>query len=142
MTRVWRIQPQSASSAIHYGPGVPSSSEQLELVADAREVVIETRSGDRVTGTVIWVVVDDGEVFVRSVRGESARWYQRVLADPHVTLRIGDFRLPFIAVPAGDDDSVERTSEALRRKYPKGSSLDAMLRREVLSTTLLLQSPE
>ncbi len=108
-------------------------------MAAAREVVIETRSGDRVTGTVIWVVVEDEKVYVRSVRGTPGRWYQRALAEPDVTLRVGGNRLRFRAVPAGDDESVERASEGLRRKYPKGRSLDSMLRPEVLRTTLLLE---
>lgn len=115
------------------------SSHELDQVAASREVVIETGSGDRVTGTVIWVAVEDEKVYVRSVRGTSGRWYRRALAEPEVTLRIGDTRLRFRAVPAGDDESVERASEGLRRKYPKGRSLDSMLRSEVLGTTMLLE---
>jgi hypothetical protein len=115
------------------------SSDQLEILDEVNTVVVETRSGGRTIGTIIWVVVDDGEVFVRSVRGESGRWYQRALADPEVTLRVGDDRPRFRAVPADDAASVERVSQALRRKYPPGGSLDRMLRPEVLGTTLHLE---
>jgi hypothetical protein len=115
------------------------SSDHLEILGEVNRVVIETRSGPRVIGTIIWVVVDDGEVFVRSVRGESGKWYQRTLADPGVTLRIGDDRVHFRAVPANDPESVERVSQALRRKYPAGGSLDSMLLPEVLGTTLRLE---
>jgi hypothetical protein len=87
------------------------------------------------------VVVDREDVLVRSVRGESGRWYQRALANPAVALIVGDTRLEFRAVPASDDVSVERASEALRRKYRVGRSLDAMLVPGVLGTTLLLQPP-
>jgi len=115
------------------------SSDQLEILGEVNRVVIETRSGNRVIGTIIWVVVDDGEVFVRSVRGESGKWYQRALADPEVTLRIGDDRVHLRAVPANDPESVERVSQALRRKYLPGDSLDSMLLPEVLGTTLRLE---
>ena len=114
------------------------SADQVETLGEVKTVVIETRSGERTIGTIIWVVVDSGDVFVRSVRGESGKWYQRALANPEVTLRVGDDRLHFRAVAADDPDSVERVSQALRRKYPPGGSLDSMLRSETLGTTLLL----
>lgn len=115
------------------------SEDQLGILDEAKRVVIETRSGDRTVGTIIWVVVDDGDVFVRSVRGESGKWYQRALAQSEVTLRVGDDRIRFTVVPAGDVESVERVSAALRRKYPAGGSVDSMLQPEVLGTTLLLE---
>ncbi|HEX5696614.1 MAG TPA: nitroreductase/quinone reductase family protein [Acidimicrobiia bacterium] len=115
------------------------SAEHLDLVTRANEVLIETRSGARVFQTVIWVVVDGDDVLVRSVRGESGRWYQRALANPEVALIVGDTRLELMAVPASDEVAVERASEALRRKYRVGRSLDAMLVPEVLGTTLLLE---
>ncbi|HSJ85344.1 MAG TPA: DUF2255 family protein [Acidimicrobiia bacterium] len=114
------------------------SKSQLEILDEVKRVVIETRSSDRVIGTIIWVVVDDGDVFVRSVRGDGGKWYQRALADPEVALRAGDDRLSLRAVPAADAESVERVSEALRRKYNPGGSLDSMLLPEVLGTTLRL----
>jgi len=114
-------------------------AEDLERIAESREVVIETRSGDRRVPTIIWVVIDDGAVLVRSVRGEAGRWYQRALANPDVDLVVGRLRMPLRAVPVTDTATVDRVSEALRRKYPKGRSLDSMLRPEVLDTTLLLE---
>lgn len=115
------------------------NADQLEILTEVNRVVIETRSGERSIATIIWVVVDDGDVFVRSVRGESGKWYQRALAQPEVTLRVGDDRIRFTAVPAGDAESVERVSAALRRKYPPGGSLDSMLHPDVLGTTLRLE---
>ena len=112
--------------------------EQLQEIEEAREVVIETRRGDRVIGTVIWVVVGDGDVYVRSVRGESGRWYQRARSNPEVALRIRDASFEFSAVPATDPDSIELASEALGRKY-RGRSLDNMLLPETLGTTLRLE---
>jgi hypothetical protein len=109
----------------------------VEEIAQAREVVVETRRGDRIYTTIIWVVVDEEEVFVRSVRGDQGRWYRRATANPRVALRVGDDRFQFVATPANDPESIERVSEALRRKY-RGRSLDMMLLPETLETTLRL----
>jgi hypothetical protein len=114
------------------------TAEQLQEIGEAREVVIETRRGDRITATVIWVVVGGDDVYVRSVRGESGRWYQRAVSDPDVALRVGSARFEFTALPANDPDSVELASEALRRKY-RGRSLENMLLPETLGTTLRLE---
>lgn len=118
---------------------MPLSAEVLELISESREVVIETRSGDRRFRTVIWVVVVDGDVLVRSVRGEAGRWYQRALADSEIDLVIGGRRSHFLARPVTDPEIIERVSDGLRRKYRPGGSLDSMLRPEVLGTTLLLE---
>jgi hypothetical protein len=107
------------------------------MIDQAREVLIETKRGERVYLTVIWVVVDEAEVFVRSVRGDVGRWYQRALADPSVVLAVSDERLDFEARPADDPESIERVSAALRRKY-RGRSLEMMLMPETLGTTLRL----
>lgn len=114
------------------------STDELEKLDSTGEVHIETHGGSRVFRTVIWVVVDDGEVFIRSVRGDEGNWYQRALADPNVALLVDNTRVPAVAVPAADSESVERVNESLRDKYPPGGSLDSMLRPEVLGTTLRL----
>lgn len=119
---------------------MPLSTGLLELVADTKEVLIETRSGEEATRTVIWVGVSGDMVSVRSVRGESGRWYQRAIANDDVTLIIGEFRLELRAIPANDPASIEAASEGFGRKYPNSGSLDAMLRPEVLGTTLRLES--
>jgi hypothetical protein len=110
----------------------------LDQIASAREVLIETRDGEKTRQTTIWVVVDDGGVFVRSVRGEAGRWYRQAMANPEVALIVGDDRHPFNASPAADADSVRRTSDGIRLKYGKGRSVDAMVLPEVLDTTLRL----
>ena len=118
---------------------MPPSAEDLDLLATAKEVTIETRSGDHVYRTVIWVVADNETLYVRSVLGDSGRWYQRALTNPEVALTVGDTRVVFRAIPATDDESVMNASEGFLRKYPKGRSLDAMVVPEVLYTTLRLE---
>lgn len=118
------------------------TDEELELIDRTEEVSIETRSGDRVYRTVIWVVVDNGTVYVRSFKGKAARWYQRALADPDVTLDLGDVRIAARAISAIDDESVAAASDGLRRKYQNDRSLDAMVAPDVLDTTLRLEPTE
>ncbi len=111
----------------------------LARIDAAEEVEIETRSasGD-VHRTIIWAVVDGGDVLVRSYLGPTARWYREALARPEVALHVDGDRVPFRLVRATDPASVERCSAGLSRKYRTSMSLEAMLRPEVLDTTLRL----
>jgi hypothetical protein len=115
------------------------SEEQLDLLDQTLEVRIETRADDSEYKTIIWVVVADGEVYVRSVNGEKGHWYQRTIANPFVALYVDGERLEFRAVHIKDNGTIEAVSEALRGKYPPGGSLDRMTREEVLETTLHLE---
>ena len=111
-----------------------------DAIDSAREVEIETRRGEGapVHRTTIWAVVDGGDVFVRSLKGPNARWYRELMSDPAAVLHAQNEEFPVQAVQAGDPESVERTSEALRRKYSDSRSLDTMLADEILDTTIRL----
>jgi len=117
---------------------VSLTADQLELLATTQLVVIETRRGDRVVRTTIWVAVNGDDVYVRSVRAGAGRWYRRAIADPDVMLEVGDERIRFNAVPASDPESIEAASAGLREKY-RGKSLENMLLPETLGTTLRLE---
>jgi hypothetical protein len=111
----------------------------LALFDRAREVEVETRSEKGATHRVpIWIVVDGGEVFVRTYRGKSSRWYRELLARSGAVVANGK-RVAVRAERAADAAAVRRTSDGYRKKYPKSGSLDAMLRRSVLETTLRLE---
>lgn len=114
------------------------SDQLLELVTSTAEPLIETTDGERSTKTIIWAVVDDGEVFIRSWKGLDGVWYKRARAHPEVKLHIGDTVLEATAVHTPDAESIERCSAGLIREYRPGRSLDGMLRDEVLETTLRL----
>jgi len=114
----------------------------LDLLRRTDEVRIETSAGPerRVHRTVIWVVVDYADrVLVRSVRGSRGRWYQRMLVNPPGALHVAGRRIPVRAQPASDAVRVASCSAALEVKYRRPrASLAAMLRDEVLDTTLEL----
>jgi hypothetical protein len=115
--------------------------QTLQLLDREREVRIETTRPDGSTmRTIIWVVVDREEAFIRSWRGDRAYWYQAALDRPaDVALWVDGRRLDVRAVPATDDQSVARCSSALERKYAGDPSTPSMVREEILGTTLRME---
>jgi hypothetical protein len=123
-----------------YASGVSFSTEDLELLDRTEEVEIETRAPDGPAHrTVIWVVVDDGDVFIRSVRGAAGRWYREAIANPAVAIHVAGRRLSATAIPATDPASIGRASAALVRSYAGDPAVRSMIRPDVLDTTLRLE---
>lgn len=114
--------------------------ETLERLADAMEVQIETHGTDaHAHRTTIWVVVVEGVPSIRSYRGHGARWYREILAHPASTLHVGREALPVRAVPAIDEGSRQACSRGFAEKYAGDPATRAMVRDEVLDTTLRLE---
>ena len=122
-----------------YPSGMAYSEAELDLIDRTQEVEIETNGADgAVHRTIIWAVVDDGDVFVRSYRGPDARWYREALADPSVALHVAGERIPAHVVLAADPDPIERTSAEILRKYAGDPAAIKMVRPELLDLTLRL----
>jgi hypothetical protein len=117
-------------------------AETLELLDETKEVKIETRraADSPEHRTIIWIVVVEGEVFVRSVRGRKGRWYRRISSNPEGALHVRGNRIPVRATLATDDTTVDAVSDALKSKYEEAwpGPTAAMVRPEVLPTTLKL----
>jgi hypothetical protein len=112
----------------------------IALLDRTPEVDIETRSPKGTVHAVrIWIVVDGDDVFIRTYRGPTSRWYRELVAAQGGALVVNGKRIPVRAVNAADSASVKRTSDGYRKKYRKGSSLDSMLVPSVLPTTLRLE---
>ncbi len=112
----------------------------LQRVDVAKEVDIETRSEEGTVHRVtIWIVVVDGEVYVRSVRGKSGRWYRELLARKSAVLHIGARRVAVRPSPVTTTDAIDAVSAGFWRKYEKSASLFSMLRLSTLHTTLRLE---
>ena len=120
----------------HFDPKV------LRLLAKANSVRIETRHGPRapVHQTPIWVVVDGDDVYVRSFTGRTGRWYREIRANPKGTLLKAGERIPFRAVQVRTRKGIARASKGYLTKYAKSLYAKAMVRREILSTTLRLEA--
>jgi hypothetical protein len=112
----------------------------IERLDHAIEVDIETHSptGDE-HRTIIWVVVDGGEVFIRSYGGAGARWYREALAGGEVALIVDDDRIPIELSEATAAGDIARCSRALESKYASDPATPEMLRQEILDTTLRLE---
>jgi hypothetical protein len=106
-----------------------------------REVDIETQSSaGRKHRVTIWIVVVDGVPYVRSVRGPRGLWYRHLVARNEGALVAKGKRIPFRATRVRSRDTIDAVSDAFRKKYPRsGGSLVAMVRDEVLDTTMRLE---
>ena len=113
-------------------------ADTLRELRDLREVVIRTEKHPE-TAVTIWVVVADDEVFVRSVRGNKGRWYKDLATGGSATLEFAGRRLGVRALPATDANSITRASREYLRKYQPSPYAQAIVRAEVLPTTLQLE---
>lgn len=110
----------------------------VALLHRTLEVLIETRSASGAAHRVpIWLVTADGQVFVRTVRGPTSRWYRELLARGGA-LVAGRSRVPVRAQRVRGTATVALVSASFRRKYRGSGSVAAMVRDEVLGTTLRL----
>jgi len=105
---------------------------------DVQEVRVRTEKHPK-TAVVIWVVVADYEVFVRSWLGDKGHWYRDLAAGGPATLEFAGRRLKVQAIPASDPDAVARVSREFLRKYQTSSHAREMVRSEILPTTLRLE---
>ena len=113
---------------------------QLARIDGALEVEIETwaATGAPRHRTVIWVVVEDGKVYIRSVSGQRGRWYRELTATTEGVLHVTGEPIRVRAEAAATAEVIEWCSRALERKYASDPALSSMLRADVLSTTVCL----
>lgn len=88
---------------------------------------------------VIWVVVADDEVFIRSFQAAKGRWYRSVAADGLATLEIDGQQIPVRATAVTDPGTIDRVSVAFLAKYQSSPYAKEMVRPETLPTTLRLE---
>ena len=113
-------------------------ADTLRELRDVQEVAIRTEKHPK-SAVVIWVVVADDEVFVRSVRDSKGRWYRDLAAGGSATLEFAGRQLAVQAYPASDAGSIDRVSREYLRKYQPSPYAQSMVRDEVLPTTLRLE---
>ena len=123
---------------------MPKAFEEnvLNQLANTEEIEIETRSvtiPGRTHRTIIWVMVDNNQVYIRSVRGRNGRWYQQITANPDGAIYVNGQRIAVHAVQVTDEETIMRVSNEVLRKYHDSPSANSMVRIETLPTTLLLE---
>src|SRR5256885_1751373 len=95
---------RSAPVSSHLGPGrrtlaiMNFDAEILRALRDVREVRIRTEKHP-MTEVVIWIVVADDKVFVRSWLGDKGRWYRDLASGGPATLEFAGHRLAAQAIP-------------------------------------------
>jgi hypothetical protein len=121
--------------------GAPLDQEKLDKLDEEIEVDMLTPRGDgSVSIRPIWVVVVDGDAYVRSYKGASGAWYQHALTDHRAAIGLDDQTFDVGFEPEHDDQLNERISTAFRQKYEERSpsATEAMVNAEVSATTLRL----
>jgi hypothetical protein len=98
---------------------MPFSPADLDLLRTLAEIRIAPEREDGTTGkpVIIWVVVVDGQLFVRSVRGEQGTWYRHVLRSRRATLHVDGDRINVTAEPVSDAAVNQKASDVFRAKY-------------------------
>ena len=88
----------------------------------------------------IWVVVVDGNAYVRSYRGERGAWYRQARADGQATIGVDARAIGVGVEPVDDEETNRKVSDAFRAKYGERSPgpTDTMVNDEVSRTTLRL----
>ena len=112
-------------------------TEALGDVRIRHEVSIRTgRHPD--SDVVVWAVVVDDGVFVRSARGAKGRWYRDLAGGDTAIVEAGPHRLAVRATRVDDPATIERVSGEYRRKYGSSPYLQSVLLLGVVATTLRL----
>ena len=115
-------------------------AETLALLDSTEEVdVVARRADGSERRTIIWVMVDGTDVYLRSVRGPAGRWFRDLSANPEGALDVAGRRVAFRAVQAADPRSIEACNQALQRKYEGIPGYAEMLQEHTLETTLRLE---
>src|SRR5262249_42602064 len=102
------------------GPGLdPATLASLEESIEV-DMVTPRRDGSP-SRRPIWVVVVDGDAYVRSYRGDGGAWYRRARADGQATIGVDNRAIEVGVEPVSDDETNRRVSDAFRAKYSRRS---------------------
>jgi len=108
---------------------------------DRAEIVLWVRHvNGRWSARTVWVVVLDGEAYVRSAFGRRSAWYRRVLQHADTEVEVVGVRLSVILQPVDDPELVQRVSGAYRTKYGLSwpGPVESMNGHEAAATTMRL----
>jgi len=105
---------------------------EVDMVTPRRDGSLSSRP--------IWVVVVDGDAYVRSYRGESGAWYRRARTDGLATIGVDGRETEVGVEPVTDEETNRKVSDAFRAKYGERSPgpTETMVNDEVSRTTLRL----
>jgi hypothetical protein len=110
----------------------------LDEIAQAEEIIVAvSRDGADTDRVPIWVVVVDGDVYVRSYKGVTSRWFRRAEADPDQVLVLGGRELDIEFVDVDRLDHINKAIDAAYdSKYSKYDYVSAMSEPAAVEATL------
>ncbi len=95
--------------------GARAEAPSWSSVADVERVEVITHDeGGDVRETVVWLIVVDGEGYIRT---GNTRWGDNLVRDPELVLRIEDAEYPLRVEFVEDDARREQIVAAFREKY-------------------------
>jgi deazaflavin-dependent oxidoreductase (nitroreductase family) len=99
--------------------------EQSVLDAIAREREVKLTTYGRVSGEpsrrILWIVTEDGKVYVRSGGGLGRDWPRNLLANGRGVLHVVDQDVPVRARHVTDRDEARHSTALVARKYATGA---------------------
>lgn len=113
----------------------------MSTVMDRAEIALWVRHANgRWSARTVWVVLLDGEAYVRSAFGRRSAWYRRVLRHADTEVEAAGVRLSVTLRPVDDPELVQRVSGAYRAKYGLSwpGPVESMNGHEAAATTLRL----
>ena len=120
------------------------TSEELTKIGTAEELRIRSlgRDGTLRNPTIIWVVRQGEDLYVRPVNGRTSGWFRRTQVRQEGNIHCGgvDKDVTFVAVDGADEvnTAIDAAYRAKCRRYP-ASFVDAVLTPEAKSATIKLQ---
>lgn len=88
--------------------------------------IVSTEEDGSPRGTMVWLVVDDGEGYVRT---GNTHWGENVERRPDVLARIEKVEYPLRAERVVDPERVEHLEQAFRQKYGLSDAVVGVFRR-------------
>lgn len=104
---------------------------------DELHVAAHRPDGSLRTPRIVWHVVVDGQLFIRSVRGKAGSWYQGVLRTGTGVIDAAGVSAEVRFTP--DDTHDDAIDQAYRAKYGSGSAVDHITSPTARATTLRVE---
>jgi hypothetical protein len=117
------------------------SNEELDRIGSAEELQIAPRrpDGTLVTPVTIWVIRTGDDLYVRSWRGSSGRWFRSAQHTHEGHIRAGGVEKDVTFVAETDSAVNDRIDAVYRTKYGRYSSyVPPMISPDAQATTLKL----
>jgi hypothetical protein len=118
------------------------TADELEQVGAAEELQLASARSDGALSkpVTIWVVRDGDDLYVRSVRGRTSRWFRGVQDRHEGHIRAGGVDKDVVFVENDDEAVNDAIDDAYRTKYGRypAAVVDPMISPEVRAATLRL----